>query len=468
MRKKTIVLFILTLISAKLFAVDIAQLLSEAYSNSLQIQQIEKNYQESLLNRSISKLSGISLTVNVSDQSPVYTENANYLPPASATIAFSDADKKTDINLSAATSAVTLNSDTGFYTLNTSLGLAKTFNLKNFDTTDYSDLINSLKIELTHNKNLLNFKKSVLNDVISIMQTEVSVIKAEKSFKETEDKFNKALQTKELTENSTNYLKQQMNLESQRTSLSNQKSKLQTLYSNFEKNYGFMYFTVSSAEEANFNLNVSVEENTETVITGLSLKSAQQALDEKTRLNSSLKISANAGPVLNFSNSNGYEDMQMNLSAGVNLTTQNFSVSAKMQEKLDDDLNWTTPSLYIGGSWTAGNVKTKTEKAEITKLENAVFTAKTNLEDARYSLAQSVKSLEESIQNLQSEVLQLEIQKDYHKKILSYTEKLFTDGFVTSSELESAQADVKNDEIEELILKLKAQVLATDIEILSL
>lgn len=467
MKKFVVLLVLFSIFVLPAFSADISLLLSQAYEQSKQIQQYEKTRQDSLLNSTLSKQKGFSYSLTVSDSTPVFDENGKYIPPSSVSFAYTDSDNKFDFSLSASSSRIVLDQETGLYKLDISAGLSKTFLFRNWDTTDFSDKINSLRIELTYQKSLLNFKKTFINDVISILSLQLSLDKAEKSLIEEQKNYEKALLTGELVENSTGQLKQKLNLESLVTSVSSQKAKYENLLSSFEKNYGFSYYDVNSAKEADFDLEISVQENTELELAELSLKNAQQALNEKKGKESSLKIGLNGGPSMNFSNKNCYESLDINLGASVSWTSGNLNLSAKVQEN-NENGQWQEPSVFLGGSWSGGKIKSQTEKVEIQRLENAVFTALGNLEDAKFSFSQNLKTLKENIEDLQAELSQLQVQKDYHFQILSYTQTLYEKGYTTASALESAETDCKTDETQELILRLKALSLSVDIQIMNL
>ena len=468
MKKLIPVFAILIFFQMHAFAADISELVSGAFEKSPQVAQYERTRESSLLSRSLTNLSGVTYSLSVSDQTPAvdFDSGKKYLPALKAVMNYSDKNNNQDLSLSVSSGAIELNRENTSYNLRAEAGFSKTFDFSSSDKTDYTDVINGLRIELTYGKSMLNFKKTLINDVITVIRTELNVAKAEKSYATQKEKYENSLLTGDFAEGSANQLSQKLSLDSTLASLNSQKSRLEDLYASFEKTYGFAYYTVDSAENADFNLSVPEGENTELRIARLSLDEAKKALAEKTGSRSSLKVALNAAPAFYFAD-NAYEKTELSMSGGLTLTVGNFNLSSRLTGQTKD-LKFTSPTLYVGGSYSDGNIKSQTDKVEINKLENNVITAQSNLEDAEFSYSKSVKTLNEDIRTLKFDLEQAEIKDEYCTKVLDYTQRLFDSGLVTETELEDARTEAEYNRAEQLLLKLRALSLATDIELLML
>lgn len=442
------------------FAADIEEIIAKAYENSSQVEQYERSRKDSLMNAGASDTSWF---YDISVDQPVYFDgNGYHLPGASASLTYSDKVTDTDITGLLSYNPVRLVDNSFSHTLSGSVKISRTFDFDGWTSTDYSRKVRDINIELSYCTNVLSFRKSVLADVYSIVDAKQAIEKAEKSLADKRRSYSAKLESGELKEGSSAQIMEKMTLDSSASSLDSQKKALESRLTAFEKNYGFAYTGVDSAPRPDLSFEENPEGNSNVYAAYLNLLSAEQALYNKTGKGSRIRISAGMTPFM-FVNGSPYQSSSFSLNSGVTYSNGNFSVGADLTEEYSKS-EWGKPVLTITGSYSGGNNNT----AEINRLESDVYAKQLAYDNALYSYRTSARAVSDNIQSALAAYEQLEIQKDYHRMMLEAAQQLFDRGFTTQSALDQAADDVKYDEIQELMLNLKALQLECDIEILAL
>jgi len=462
MKKILTVILAISLCTA-CFAADIEEVIAAAYQNSSKVTQYERSRQDSLLNNSVSD-STWSYSVEV-PKSTIYDDEGTHYP--SAVISSSINNSKNDLQLSTgltvSRSELLSREGSDYHSLSGQIKVSKTFDFTDWSSNDYSREIRNITVEQTYQSSVLNFRKSVLSDVYSIIDAKLSIEKAERSLNDSKDSYNTKITTGQLVEGSTTQISEKMKIDSSISSLNSQKTVLENKLKAFEKNYGIAYTDVDSATRPVLEFEADSENSMTVYLAKLNYLYAQQALYEKTGKGNSITLSANADPTLNFRTDSGYDSASLSLGTGIDYVGGNLKVGIGVTESYSSK-GWGTPVVKVSGSYTGGNKNTK----EVNDLETAVMTKQLAYDTALYNYETSANGILDNIQTALVAYDQLEIQKDYHNKILEYTKTLYENGFVTEKEYDSAKFDVRIDQVQELLLNLKAMQLETEIQLLSL
>ncbi len=452
----------LLLLCSFCFATDIEEVIAKAYQNSPQVEQYERSRQDSLFSNSVSDSSyKYSITI---PESVVHNEKGTYFPTAIVSVQYDNSKINAGVKGSITSSEFKTNESNYPYKLIGSLEVYKTFEFKDWTTTDYARKIRDVNLEQTYAATVLNFRKSVLADVYSIVDAKHSLTESERKLAESQKDYNAKLATGELKEGTTAQIKAKMALDSTVSALDSQKKSLESKLSSFEKNYGFAYTDVDSASRPVLEFVKNADGNSKVYVAKLELLSAQQALNDKTGKGSSITLSANVDPTVNFSIGSGYQDTNLALGADVGLKSGNFALGAGVVESFTKKDGWGTPAFVVSGSYTDGNKNTK----EINDLESAVLSKQLAYDTAVFNYNTSAKTVEDNIQKALVAYDQLEIRKDYNNRILDYTTTLYENGFTTAKALEDARFEVESDSVDELLLNLTALQLECEIKILAL
>lgn len=460
--KKILLLCVTLLLCACCFATDIEDVIAMAYQNSPQVEQYERSRQDSLFSNSVSD-NTYSYVISI-PESVVRDEAGTYVPSLMASVQYNDNTTNAGIAGTLSSSGFQVNKEGSSYRLSGGLEIFKTFEFKDWTTTDYSRKIRDVNLEVSYATNVLNFRKSVLSDVYSIVDAKRSVGESERKLAESQKDYNAKLATGELKEGTTAQIKAKMSLDSAVSSLDSQKKSLESKLAAFEKNYGFAYTDVDSASRPELAFEKNPDGNSKVYVAKLELLSAQQALNDKTGKGSSITLSANVDPTLNFKTGSGYENTSLRVGADVDFKNGNLSLGAGISESYTKNGGWGTPALTVSGSYSDGNRNSK----EINDLETAVMTKQLAYDTAVYNYNTSAKTVEDNIQKALVGYDQLQIRKDYNNRILDYTETLYENGFTTQKTLDDARFEVEKDNIDELLLNLTALQLECEIKILAL
>lgn len=460
--KRIISICALLLLCTFCFATDIEDVIAKAYQNSPQVEQYERSRQDSLFSNSVSDSSyNYSITI---PESVVYDEDGTYVPTAKVAVQYNNSKANAGVKGTITSSRFKTNETDYPYNLVGQLTVFKTFEFKDWTTTDYARKIRDVNLEQSYAATVLNFRKSVLADVYSIVDAKHSLIESERKLAESQKDYNAKLATGELKEGTTAQIKAKMALDSTVSALDSQKKSLESKLASFEKNYGFAYTDVDSASRPVLEFVKNADGNSKVYVAKLELLSAQQALKDKTGKSSSITLSANVDPTVNFRIGSGYQDTGLSVGADIGLNSGNFSLGAGVVENYTKKDGWGTPALVVSGSYTDGNKNSK----DINDLESAVLSKQLAYDNAVFTYNTSAKTVEDNIQKALVAYDQLEIRKDYNNRILDYTTTLYENGFTTAKALEDARFEVESDSVDELLLNLTALQLECEIKILAL
>jgi len=460
--KKIITIILAIALCTACFAVDIEEVIALAYEKSPKVAQYERSRQDSLLSAGVSDNTW-SYRIDV-PETIVHDGDGTYVPLAKASVQFTDNKTNAGLTGSVTSSKLKTNEDGRPYSLTGSLEVFKTFEFKDWTTTDYSRKIRDINLEQSYATNVLNFRKSVLADVYSIIDAQHKLAESEKKLAESQKEYESKLATGELKEGTTTQIKTKMALDSSISSLDSSRKSLESKLAAFEKDYGFAYTEVDSASKPVLEFEKNADGNSKVYVAKLELLSAQQALNDKTGKGSAITLTGSIDPSLNFKTGSGYQDTSLSVGADVDFVNGNLSLGAGIIENYTKKDGWATPAFTISASYSDGNRNTK----EINDLETAVMTKQLAYDTAVFNYETSAKTVEDNIQKVLVAYDQLEIRKDYNNRILDYTTTLYENGFTTEKALNDALFDVETDRVEELLLNLTALQLECEIKIMAL
>ena len=266
-----------------------------------------------------------------------------------------------------------------------------------------------------------------------------------------------------------------MNIETQRIALENAKLKYQNLLDNFKENFGIDYEKPEILPEANLDFTPDYSQTTAVLLADLALETANQALEVATGTSKTMTLGANLETPFSYTKNNNTINQGINGSVSTSLTGSNYSLTANAGANYTYTYNSTantsnnnfSPYITISGRWSN---KTNTEKTdlEIQSLKNKVTLAQIDYDNAIQTYNDSAKDILQRIEDLKTNMSQLEVSAKYNNLILERTLEMFELGLSTQREVEDAQTAVDNDNTQKYIYQLQALLIENDIAILQL
>lgn len=484
MKKTVFILLCLFTLICPLFAQDVSTLLAQAKVNGTAFRTVENSYQSS---KNISLSGPEKISIQVSQSEPI-DKFFNDVPDASLRVSLPEIGNDLFINMG-------LDSTTKdkVYTLAPSLDVTKKFDLSESGMNGASDLAKELKVELDHNKMLLQAENSFYDRVISIMQSEAQLKTSTKSIERSEADYQNNLALGQINPGSVNDLKMQQNLEASRSSLRSANLQLQLLKDSFFNTYGIEFETITEIPEYDLSFDSSIEFNTELYIARLNLLSAEKTYLESLGKGSTLSVSANAGGPTNFKDGK-YDSKTWTFGAKTDLALSNFKASFSVKDTILNKKNTlelnSSASIHVGDfDFNVGLTKSylpkpaKTEKAVLTiagswstsKASDAASSnasiaytnAQITLDNATLNFQTSMQTLLSDIASFNSEVEQFNIKKQYNQMILDYQTKFYELNYISQRDYQDAVDNVELDKINEIILALKGLKLENQIKMFS-
>lgn len=330
---------------------------------------------------------------------------------------------------------------------------------------------------LSYQKSLLQFRSSVIQAIISLIQANSSVTTSQSNYNRSVSDYQNDLLSGAITEGNLKDLRTQMNIETQRIALENAKLKYQNLLDNFKENFGIDYEKPEILPEANLDFTPDYSQTTAVLLADLALETANQALEVATGTSKTMTLGANLKTPFIYSNTKNSNTINQSINGSVSasLTGSNYSLTANAGANYTYTYNSTantsnnnfSPYITISGSWSN---KTNTEKTdlEIQSLKNKVTLAQIDYDNAIQTYNDSAKDILQRIEDLKTNMSQLEVSTKYNNLILERTLKMFDLGLSTQREVEDAQTAVDNDNTQKYIYQLQALLIENDIAILQL
>jgi len=340
-------------------------------------------------------------------------------------------------------------------------------NIKKEFTFGYEDITDEIEYEQSDFKNDIasqkgyyNFEISLINSLIEIMQEKNSIEETQDYLDEIQENLDNQIILKEITKGSVAYLNSQLTISSQQIKLNGLKTKLETSKDNFINTYGIEPVDVIVANRPEPEIEIDERGNSSVKEKKLDLDLAQEEIKKMTGSTETLNLSAGAEATLLATTQDA------TLSVSGTYSSDNFSVSAS--SKLLYKNKNLYPSLTVSGNYSNANVNTETDNLQLSQAKNAEILAQMNYDQALIDYKSEVNKLKTDIADWKIQLLQLENQLSYHKKVLDQNQKLLEKGFATTKEVEKSQDEINNDLFDQQILFIQGKVLLLQVAVLEL
>ena len=321
---------------------------------------------------------------------------------------------------------------------------------------DQSDLNNYIASKESY----YNFEITLISSLIEIMQQKNSIEEAQTLYDEMKEDLKNQLQLKEITEGSVDYINSQLSLSTQEIKLSGLRTKLETSKANFINTYGIEPVDVIVANQPKPEIEINENGNSSLEVKKLALELAQEEIRKLTGSSQTLNLTASAGATLLATTQN------VSLSVSSTYSGENFSVDAT--GKLLYENQKVYPSLTLSGNYSNANNNAEVDNIQLNQSKNAELLAQMDYDQALIDYKADVNKLKADIADWTIELLQLDNQLNYHKKVLEQNQKLLEKGFATSKEVQKSEDQIKKDLFNKNILYIKGKVLLLQVAVLEL
>ena len=339
--------------------------------------------------------------------------------------------------------------------------ITKTFTFGYEDVTETIEYDQSdLKNYITSKEAYYNFEIGLINSLIEIMQQKKAIEEAQASLDESKEDLDNQILLKEITEGSVDYLNFQLSHSSQEININGLKTKLETSIANFVNAYGIEPVDVMVTSRPEPGIEINENGNSLVKEKKLALDLAKEEIKKMTGLTETLSLKADAGATLLATT----QDATLGLSGTYSSDTFSVSASSELFYKNKN----LYPSLTVSGNYSNGKINTQVDDIQLSQARNAELLAQMNYDQALIDYKAEVNELKTEIEDWKIQLLQLENQLSYHKKVLEQNQKLYEKGFATIKEVEKSQDNIKNDLFDQQILFIKGKVLLLQVAVLEL
>jgi len=334
-------------------------------------------------------------------------------------------------------------------------------------TFGYEDLTETIEYEQSDFKNDIaskkgyyNFEIGLINSLIEIMQQKHSIEEAQDYLGEIQEDLKNQLQLKEISEKSVDYLNAQLSISSQEIKLNGLKTKLETSKANFINTYGIEPVDVMVPNRPEIEIELNENGNSSVKEKKLDLELATEEIKKLTGATETLDLEAGVEATLLASNQDA------TLSVLGTYSSDNFSVSATGKVFYDNKKIY--PSLTVSGNYSNAKINAETDNLKLSQAKNAEILAQMNYDQALIDYRLEVNKLKTDIADWKIQLLQLDNQLNYHKKVLEQNQKLLEKGFATVKEVEKAEDEIEIDLFNQRILYIEGKVLLLQVAVLEL
>ena len=383
-------------------------------------------------------------------------------------------------------------------------GVSKTFDIKSWDSTDYSKGLSDKVRSNTYENSLLEFQNDFLTDCIALVKDSIKMQDLSLKWGDLDNKLRSDIQSGALQEGSPDAIKREGEVEVAEKDLNLTIESYMKGIKSFKDKYGTEFEIPDSCADYDLTLTEKEEGNTDVVSKYIEYRTAMQKVDEKVGKSSTLTLRSSLEPEVSFAKEIQYETTKLKWDLTAGYSTKNLSVDVSMNAGYNFDpvekesKKWIDPSITVSGTWTntpqvipeyeinrlrdiygkdtekyqrvlrdLTNRALAREMIEIEQLEYAVTQAQTEWINAGIEYSRKCAELQTQIDNHIKEVKLFDVKFESDKKVLEKKESLYKEGKATKDECNEALAIVTRDELESIIYKMQGLILHNKIEILN-